>query len=93
MHIYVGLKKSSASQKKPKIDLWKITGCAQIQEIERPAACSSPSWIILELLFFNNDDIDTNPYQSSGQVRPNKKIGVIPVTRPTHWGRHRLKSF
>jgi hypothetical protein len=22
--------------KKPKIDLWEITGCAQIQEIERP---------------------------------------------------------
>jgi hypothetical protein len=23
--------------KKPKIDLWEITGCGQIQEIERPA--------------------------------------------------------
>jgi hypothetical protein len=23
-------------RKKPKIDLWEITGCAQIQEIERP---------------------------------------------------------
>jgi hypothetical protein len=24
-------------RKNPKIDLWEITGCAQIQEIERPA--------------------------------------------------------
>jgi hypothetical protein len=28
-------------------------------------------------------------YQS---IRPNKKIGVVPVTRPTHWG-DRLKFF
>jgi hypothetical protein len=27
-------------RKKPKIDLWKITGCAQIQEIERPDGIS-----------------------------------------------------
>jgi hypothetical protein len=25
-------------RKKPKIDLWEITGCAQIQEIERPVS-------------------------------------------------------
>jgi hypothetical protein len=30
------VEKSSAPQKKPKIDLWEIRGCAQIQEIERP---------------------------------------------------------
>jgi hypothetical protein len=29
-------KKLSALQKKPKIGLWEITGCAQILEIERP---------------------------------------------------------
>jgi hypothetical protein len=29
-------KKFSAPQKNPKIDLWEITGCTQIQEIERP---------------------------------------------------------
>jgi hypothetical protein len=27
-------------RKKPKIDLWEITGCAQIQEIERPGGDS-----------------------------------------------------
>jgi hypothetical protein len=29
-------KKLSAPQKKAQKDLWEITGCAQIQEIERP---------------------------------------------------------
>jgi hypothetical protein len=29
-------KKLSAQQKKTKIDLWEITGCAKVQEIERP---------------------------------------------------------
>jgi hypothetical protein len=31
-----GKKVVRTAEKKPKIDLWEITGCAQIQEIERP---------------------------------------------------------
>jgi hypothetical protein len=30
--------------KKSKIDLWEIAGCAQIQEIERPACPRSKVW-------------------------------------------------
>jgi hypothetical protein len=31
-----GKKSCPHRRKKPKIELWEITGCAQIQEIERP---------------------------------------------------------